>query len=387
MSFWIAVALLSAFTLFLLATPLWRKPKEEAQRAEYDLNVFKDQLKELERDVERGMISADEADTARIEVQRRLLSADEARVEEDAHAKGSSKASIAISALLGVCVIIGSLALYNKLGQPGYEDMPFASRDMEKEQYQADTKGMTEGIVMLRKQLKKDPTDIESWILLARTLRTIERMDEALDAFRSAIKHSDRHPSILADFAEAKIYAQDGGVDKETMDALMESLKQDPVQMKAQFYLGYAKMRIEDFKGAIQTWTNLLAIAPIEAAWVSQVHEQIKMAAKAGGIDPTTFKPTGQAAALANKLKLEWEAEKASDASGPTREDMKNAASMSDEERQGMIRGMVDGLAEKLKDNPNDLEGWKRLARAYQVLGEAEKAAEAEVKIKELSGS
>jgi len=393
MSFWIAVALLSAMTLFLLATPLWRKPKEEAQRAEYDLNVFKDQLKELERDVERGMISADEADTARIEVQRRLLSADEARTEDENQSKGSSKASIAISVLIGVGVIAGSLGVYNVLGQPGYQDVPFASRDLEKERQHVNQDGMANEIAMLKKQLDKDITDIDSWVLLGRTLRTVGRVDEALDAFRNAVKHSKRHPAILADFAEAKIYADNGEVDKETIGALMESLQQDPSQMKAQFYLGYAKARVEDFKGAIQTWTNLLAIAPKEAAWVAQVHEQIKMAAEAGELDPADFKPTGQAKVLAKQLKLEWESakgdtsEEPTAAPGPTREDMKNAAEMSDEDRQGMIRQMVDRLAGKLKENPNDLEGWKRLARAYQVLGDSEKASEAEAKIKELEGN
>jgi cytochrome c-type biogenesis protein CcmH len=42
-----------------------------------------------------------------------------------------------------------------------------------------------------------------------------------------------------------------------------------------------------------------------------------------------------------------------------------------------MIRGMVDGLAARLQQNPDDAAGWQRLANAYRVLGEDEKAAEA----------
>jgi len=385
MSFWIAVVILIGITLFLLASPLWRKPKEQAVRAEYDLNVFKDQLKELDGDVERGMITLDEAEIARIEVQRRLLAADDARQESRIDAQGLSKTSVIIAGLAGVCLVVGSLALYAKLGQPGYEDVPFASRDLDKEQHETDTNGMAEGIVLLNKQLEKDPTDIDSWILLARTLRTVGRVDEALDAFKNAVKHSNRHPAILADFAEARIYAADGLVDRETEKLLLESLKQDSTQMKAQFYWGYALVRMEDFEGAVQTWVNLLAVAPKEAAWVPQVHEQLKQAADTGGLDVNDFKPTGEAAVLAKKLKLDWETQK-TNAPGPTQEDMKNAAEMSQEDRTALIRSMVEGLAVKLEDNPNDLEGWKRIARAYQVMGDVEKAAAAEARIKELTG-
>jgi cytochrome c-type biogenesis protein CcmH len=389
MIFWIAIALLTAITLFLLAAPLWRKPKAEGIRAEYDLNVFKDQLKELERDVERGMISESEAETARIEVQRRLLGADEARKADHATAQGLSKTSIVVSGFVAIGIILGSLALYAKLGQPGYPDMPYASRDIENERQQVDTKGMAEGIVLLKKRLETDPTDIDSWVLLGRTLRTVGRVEEALDAYRGALKYSDRHPDILADFAEAKIYVNQGEVDAETVDSLKDSLQQDPAQMKALFYMGYAQLRKEDFKGSIQTWTDLLAIAPKTAVWIPQVQEQIAIAAKAGGLDSADFKPSAQARVLAKQLKLEWESQtpaqpQESTAPGPSSEDVKNAAEMSDEDRQSMIKTMVDRLAAKLKENPDDLAGWKRLLRAYQVMGDTANAAMVETKIKEL---
>lgn len=394
MSFWIAVALLSALSLFLLASPLWRKNKEEADRADYDMSVFKDQLKELDRDLERGLISADEAKTARIEIQRRLLAADDKRKNFD-FGHGMSKTSVVISGVVGAAVIAGAVVLYFKIGMPGYQDVPFASRDLQQERHQANNDDMAVEIAAMKKRLETDAKDIDTWILLGRTLRTVGRNDEALDAFRGALKASDRHPSILADYAEAKIYASKGEVDKETLGVLMESLEQDPMQMKARFYLGFAKARAEDFKGAIQTWTDLKAIAPPQAAWMKQVDEQIKMAAQAGSLDLADFKPSAQARVMGKQLKLEWETEESDNhdeaetagAPGPTRSDMAAASEMSDEERSEMIRGMVNRLAERLKEEPNDIEGWKRLAQAYMVLGEKDKAIEARNKIKELGGS
>jgi len=59
---------------------------------------------------------------------------------------------------------------------------------------------------------------------------------------------------------------------------------------------------------------------------------------------------------------------------GPDAEDVASAAEMTPEEREGMIRGMVEGLAARLETSPNDADGWLRLARSYDVLGEGEAA-------------
>ena len=43
-------------------------------------------------------------------------------------------------------------------------------------------------------------------------------------------------------------------------------------------------------------------------------------------------------------------------------------------DRNAMVRGMVDRLATRLKQNGDDVEGWLRLVRAYLVMGERDKA-------------
>jgi len=53
---------------------------------------------------------------------------------------------------------------------------------------------------------------------------------------------------------------------------------------------------------------------------------------------------------------------------------LQRAQSMTSEDRENMIRGMVDGLEERLKSAPADLEGWQRLIKARAVLGEMDKA-------------
>jgi len=388
MTFWIAVALLSAITLFLLAAPLWRKNEEDGERADYELSVFKDQLKELDKDLERGLINAQEAKTARVEIQRRLLAADESRTNKIASARKVGPKTIIVSTLIGTAVIVGSLMLYLDLGMPGYQDVPFASRNLEQERHMAQgSEGMTAEINQLKKHLESNPTDVQGWMLLGRTLRMVGRNNEAVDAYRGAAEASERHPAVLADFAESKIYASEGQVDDETFKVLEEAVKNDPSQLKARFYFGFAKMQTKDYAGAIQEWTDLSAMAPEGVDWMAQVQEQIRIAAQAGNLNVEDFKPSAQARDLAKQFALQWEEEQqAEPAGGPSQADMEAAADMTPEEREDMIRGMVARLADRLKENPDDIDGWKRLAKVYMVLGEKDKAIEARNKVKELSG-
>jgi len=117
----------------------------------------------------------------------------------------------------------------------------------------------------------------------------------------------------------------------------------------------------------VQQWTNLLAVSAAEAPWRAEVEARRRAAAEAGGIDLTAVKP-----AFESPLK------------GPTAADMDAAAQMTPEERRQMIRSMVEGLAARLEETPDDLDGWRRLARAYRVLGETEKADNADARIKAL---
>ncbi len=396
MSFWIAVVLLMGLTLFMLSLPFWRKGKEDVERAEYDLNVFRDQLKELERDLERGLISREEAETARIEIQRRLLTADEKRQGHVSRDGRVGRSALIFGLCAALAIVGGSLAFYGKIGKPGYGDMPFASRDFDKERQIAREKGVKVEIARLKEHLAKSPDDVDAWLMLGRVYRMTGQSEEGLKAYETALKASGRHPDILVDYAEMRIFAHKGEVDDETKKALNESLAADPMQFKGRFYLGYTQAKSNDLKGAVQTWTDLLAMAPVEAPWMEQVRKQITMAAKAGGFDPSEVKPTAQARVMAKQFALEWENEQKQTTAqaqddqgasmpGPTREQMQDAAKMSAGDRTEMIRSMVKRLADRLKENPDDLEGWKRLVKVYGVLGEKEKAREAQKKVDELS--
>jgi cytochrome c-type biogenesis protein CcmH len=128
MWFWILAVLLILVVVSLVALALLRKRTGSGPTAaQYDLQVYRDQLKDVERDQERGVISPQEAARIKTEVSRRVLEADKA-VQTETRA-GSAPKSVTYAALLGCLVLLGgSLALYREIGAPGYPDLPLSAR-------------------------------------------------------------------------------------------------------------------------------------------------------------------------------------------------------------------------------------------------------------------
>jgi cytochrome c-type biogenesis protein CcmH len=117
----------------------------------------------------------------------------------------------------------------------------------------------------------------------------------------------------------------------------------------------------------------LLAISLPDAPWIQTVQSQIKDAAKKSKIDIASIKPSLEAQKIGADIRKSIQVT----APGPSQSEIEAAGEMSADERQEMILSMVKRLADRLKENPNDRQGWLRLSKAYEVLGDTEKAGHA----------
>ncbi|NQV83575.1 MAG: c-type cytochrome biogenesis protein CcmI [Rhodospirillales bacterium] len=395
-AFWLSAALMAAVTVVVMALPLLRtQARQKPKRADYDITVYKDQLTEIDRDRERGLLGEPEAEAAKIEIQRRMLKAAASTPAGDTangKAEPAPPRSIALTGILTVFVFAGAFGLYAYKGSPEMPDRPYAGRDIGAEI--AEREGRLErGEVMqlvarLVETMKTRPDDIRGWLLLARTYMTINEFEGAMDAFRRALNLSNRDPDIAADFAEAMILAKEGTIPAPAIKLYTEILTTDPFNPKAGYYLGLAKAQAGDLKGALQAWVDLGAISAPGAPWMEIVTRQITGIAGELKIDPGTLKPTARAVALSLTRGLgrarPAPPKTASAPRGPSAADVKAAGEMSADDRQQMIRTMVQRLADRLAENPDDLAGWQRLAKAYEVLGDTEKAKEARARAKAL---
>ncbi len=384
--FWIAAGVISACVALIIATPLLRAGQRlgGSARARYDLAVFRDQLKEIERDQETGLLSPTEAEAAKGEIERRMLRAVDGQADaldapiEDTPPPASAAA---FPLALGIVVAGGAIALYLNTGQPGMSDAPLALRtDIQTTaRGPAQAGGGADGAAMqaqLRERLAANPNDMAGWVTLARTERVLGNHQAAVKAFERAIELAGRNASadLIADYGESQVFEAFGTVSPRAVETFEQALTKDPGEVKSRFYIAVGRSQSGDYAGAIALWRGLTADAPPDAPWVDEVRARISEAAMKGGIMPMQVEPERPSviARPASGLTGAIAGDKA-----PTADEVQSVQEMAPQDQNAFIRSMVQRLADKMADNPDDVDGWLRLGRAYQVLEEQDNAKNA----------
>jgi cytochrome c-type biogenesis protein CcmH len=353
-----ALLLMTAMALAVVVGPLLRAPKRAPARAAFDRAVYRDQLKELERDRARGLIGEAESESARIEIERRMLAADRAASET----LGASHAMPWVAALLVLIVAGGAGALYAMRGAPGVPDAPFAARTEPDR-----TADLKAAAAALEKRLNANPHDDEGWALLGETESQLGDWDKTAQAYGRAVMLAPANADYAAAYGEALVLGASGVVTPAAAAAFREALGHDPQNVVARYYMALADAQAGRTDAAIAAWQKMASDAPDGSPVRAAVKERIDEAAKAAGITPPPLAPPSAAAEAAAPPAMP----------GPNAGQMAAAAKMTPEERQQMIQGMVERLASELKQSPGNRDGWLQLARAYGVLGEPDKAADA----------
>lgn len=339
MVLWIAFAVLCALVLAVVVRPLMRGPAGVDDGEENpELAIYLDQLAELERDVERGVISKRDAEAAKTEISRRVISAS----EQEAGKKSVQLGAKPVAAVT-ICAIVGiTLVTYLSIGSPNQPGAPLQER-VEQAVGGQDFQAL---VAQVEAQLEKAPNDARGWMVIAPAYQRLRRHEDAVNAYRRAINLVDKPDAdLLTAFGEAIVISQSGLVTAEAKQAFTKALEIDPKFVKARFFDGLSKVQDGDNNGALAVWKDLLAGAPADAPWRQTVIAHINQIEQ-------------QSAAMP----------------GPDRETVEAAESMSPEDRQAMIVGMVEGLAERLEQDGNDLNGWMRLIRARMVLKQPDEA-------------
>lgn len=345
MMFWIVIGLLTVIASLAVILPMARARREVSAARAHDLEVYRDQLAEVERDAERGLIGPDEAAQARAEIGRRILKLDAQEEAEGPGGRGGALGrAMAMAAVVAVPVL--SWGLYSAIGSPELPGQPLAERLAKA----PSDSSIDELVARAEAHLRANPEDGRGWDVLAPIYLRLERPGEAATAFRNAIRLQGDSAVRSAGLGEALMAAAGGIVTAGAVAAFERAAALDPADPRPQFFIATAQAQEGDFAAAAQSLRALLAGLPAESPW----------------------------RAVAEQTMARAEAEAARRAApGPTRDDVAAAAAMSDEERADMIQVMVASLDERLRDNPKDAEGWQRLVRSYVVLDRREDARDA----------
>jgi len=366
--------------------PLWRRTYGAPPREAFDAQIYRDQLTEVENDFKAGRITGVQAESVRTEIARRLLATtsdskpdceniDQTQVIPAAAPVSAGRTS---SAVIAVAVPIAALGLYLVVGSPHLPGRPAA--EVKAQLPGTNNTAQAESIALLARvteQLKDRPNDLRGWTLYAKSLVRARRFAEGVTAYRRVAKLAPSDAELKSRLAEAQIFATKGTVTPEARETLDKALTVDPKEPRALFYMGLAESQAGRIDQAMAIWIGLEADSSPDAPWRSILSERIAKLAAKSNISPDQLAERRKSAGIKAPSPTAAPNQVAQGPRGPTADDVKAAQSMSASDRMNMIRSMVDGLAERLKNKPDDIDGWQRLARSYGVLGETKKARDA----------
>lgn len=351
MLFWIVIAVLTFVVALALMLPLMRAGVTVSAGDEGEAAVYRDQLQELERDKALGLISDQDSSYARAEIGRRLLAASAAPT-------GLTDAPVAprshplAQLFIFLCLPAIGLGLYLMTGSPGMPSQPLAAR-LENPGGNLDLL-----VAKAERHLAENPNDGSGWDVLAPIYFKSQRLGDAELAYRNAIRLNGASAERLSGLGETLIAGNEGIITDDARSAFEEALRLKADNPRAAFYLALAQEQAGKHPEALAAFKALAEQSPPGAPWLDLVNEHIVAnGGKAAVAEATPVNP---------------------DAPGnPSAADVAAVQGMATEDRMAMIRSMVDGLDQKLKENPDNFEGWMRLIRSYAMLKEPDRAVAA----------
>ena len=442
MLFWSIAAAAAVLTGLWMARPFLGRGKIEIADDDSAISIFRDQMDEVERDLSHGLISQDECEAAKREIEGRAVKS--ARMFDGGMMVSSRSWTLAVSVIAISAVI--SLGGYAYLGQPDMPDRPLEERRTEILVQRAAAGDISSRILLLIERTAENPESFEDWWTLAVSYASVGDHSSSVEAYRKAAELGGDRPGVLSAYAEAMTLANGNKVPQAARVVFEQILRAGP-DARARYYVALAKAQAQNFYGALSDWSELAKDSDADAPWMPLVRRDIvnmvrflevdlleylpdateSEIALAGGSDatqaislraeelqgalaedPLNFENwielttiltengdlNGAVAAL-NEARGHFAAApfvlgKIDDAarelgldiletaglSGPTSEDIAAASQLSQSEQSDLISGMVAGLAAKLAENPNNLDGWIMLIRSYTVLNDTDKARE-----------
>jgi cytochrome c-type biogenesis protein CcmH len=404
MMLWAILTIMTSVGAVSLAAPFLRRLNQRPESA-YDIEVYCDQLAELEKKAGAGLIDGEQAAAARTEIKGRIIAAGRGR--STSLARFSTNQRNAAAAAISAIIILGSVGLYALSGSP---DVPASSARIgastqagpsavdqlaaataqiagfPQEPSQSGLGSVDEMIERLIERLNRSPNDPEGWRMLGWSYFNTQRFAQAASAYARAIELNPQSADFRSSRGEALVGAADGIVTDEAKAVFTEALGLDPKDPRARFFVGLAKEQAGNKPAALDDWIAILNETDSNEAWVGDLEQRVAKLGRETGADVSKrlhLPNRGPAGDLLGMLAQGGQAVPKgsapnlapSNTGAPSAEDIRNAEAAQPADRMAMIRTMVDRLASRLRQSPRDVDGWIRLMRSRQVLGD-EQAAE-----------
>jgi len=319
-----------------------------------DIEIYKNQLSELDSDLKRGLIDKESADEARLELSRNILTAEKQKTGNNFinHRSRGLKGVIVLAVLSVPLITIG---VYSLLGNPGLESHPFNDLMMK------DPLELTpeEKLVRTEALFARNPDDGKLADELATGYLVAGRFQDAVNTYVSALRLNGDSAPRLVGYGMALVGYNGGTVSEDAEKSFEKAAKLSPDDFYPRLFIAESLRQAGKIDEAISGLKDYLSRQVKDNAARQRIEMMIKELEQAK-IDAASRQHGTENGSIS-------ENDKPSSGTG-------NKPVASDNDSNDAIHAMVEQLARKLETNPDNLEGWKQLIHSWLVLKETGKA-------------
>lgn len=274
-NFFIPAFLLLVLVLLLLLRPFLFPAKVQAtSRRQMNAAIYREELDKLEAERNTGLITEADYEIAHAEMRQRLFQ--DTNEEDDLATLGSTKKTA-----IGICIFIVliSSGLYFSFGDVYRVAQKNSETPMNQE-------GVEKMVTEFAAKMEKDPSNLQGWVMLARSYRILGRNEDAVKAYERAGSFVDSDPQLLADYADTLAANANGNFAGKPLRLINQALKLDPNNLMALWLSGTAAFSTGNYRSAVQTWEKLASQLPPNSEEIKMIEGSIAEARSKGGLAP-----------------------------------------------------------------------------------------------------
>ncbi len=309
MLFWFFAAVLTLIALLIVLPPLFGRGRESGlARSEVIRTLYQDKLAELEQDLKNDVITSEQYENARRDLQRSLLAELNEEQTPQAAVHTASKSTWLIG-LIALGLPLLTTGLYIKFNT-GFESLSMdpaklAAQQQQQQQQQQQpsqqqpTSSMEQAITSIKARLKENPGDLEGWSILGHAYASLQRFEDASQAYERANSLSNfSNPKLLVSQAETMALSQGRVISDKGVELINKALSIQSDNPFGLWLAGWAAYQRESYPNAVQYWERLLPVASkVSPELGKQLPQYIADAKQRAGINtvepmlPQTQKP------------------------------------------------------------------------------------------------
>ena len=261
-SFWVVAGIFIVGALLFVLPTLWSKRDRQAgvARDATNVSIYRDQLSELDSDLRNDILTHEQYEQSKRELQQRMLQDIPGGEVMEAAATGGNR-NVATITLTTLAVPLLAVSLYLWLGNTKalLPQPPIEQAAMSAEEGHPNFSAVLENLI---ERLKNQPDDAEGWLMLGRTYAMMQRFNEARDAYEKTLALSPDNSQVITDYADILAMTNNGSLLGEPLELINKALRLDPGNPKALALAGTAEFERRRFKDAAAYWEKLLALIP-----------------------------------------------------------------------------------------------------------------------------